>query len=176
MSNNSSNIPDFTKPQKNISELIKQYKHELAKISPKTGRSYWQEICIYQKLEESVIKDNFIFFKSNFPIIFRNQRNLSENFIDWCMTKHEKLNNVINMFSWQAVSTYQPVSEVFIKKWEKYIYFNCLDLNEHFQYRNYSEEFFERHSKYFDLEKVNKERSFSKPFCLKYNLDSRWSK
>ena len=76
---------------------------------------------------------------------------------------------------------YRKIDENFVWRWEDYIRFKYLRNNENFDFLNSSEQFIEKYGKYWDcdwsLDQINKcrKKQFSKDFCQKYILDSRWS-
>ena len=76
---------------------------------------------------------------------------------------------------WNYICRFQTISESFIEKWKDRIDWNSLSVNKNINWNDFSEEFFDKYNQYFDLEEINKRRPFSKGFCLKYNLDWRWS-
>ena len=76
---------------------------------------------------------------------------------------------------WFYISAHQELSEPFIEKWKNKVnWINILN-NEKINWNEFSEEFFNKYYKHFDLEEMNKKRPFSKYFCLKHNLDWRWN-
>ena len=171
------NKPDFKKLIPHIEEVIKKWKNSLTEndwgyisyhqilsepfIEKYKDQVNWNYVSIRQKLSEPFIekwKD-----KVNWSYISRFQI-LSEPFM-------EKWENKVN---WYCISKYQKLSEPFIEKWKDILNFNNL-INNKIKWNEFNEEFFNQFHQHFDLEEMNKKRPFSKSFCLKYNLDWRWS-
>ena len=149
-------LPDFYKPIVNVEQILEELKCSLTIED-------WHLASFYQTLSEPFIEK----YKDKVDWIYiSSYQKLSEPFI-------EKWKNKVG---WYCISSYQELSESFIEKWKNKINFNYLSNNKKINWNDFSEEFFDKYNQHFDLEKINKIRSFSKAFCLKYNLDWRWNK
>ena len=146
--------PDFSKPISNIETVVEECKDSLAK-------SDWLCISLYHVLSESFIEKFQDKVDWNYISGFQE---LSESFIEKFEDKVE----------WFSISTFQKLSEPFIEKFEDKIHWNSLLRNPNICWHEFSEEFFDKYYQHLDLEEMNKRRSFSRVFCLKYNLDYRW--
>ena len=89
--------------------------------------------------------------------------------------KHKLLNYLIFLkFALLTPELLQKILNLNIVICENFCY--LIQENPRTKWENWPESWFEENKELFDLEKLNKIRPFSKLFCLKWNLDSRWSK
>ena len=149
------NKPDFSKPISDIETVVEGCKDSLAK-------SDWLCMSLYQILSESFIEK-------------------FEDKVHWyCISKYQTLSEPFiekwkDKIDWYCISAWQTLSERFIEKWKYEVNWDCLLNNKNIHWHEFSEEFFDRYNEYLNLKEIHKRRSFSKQFCLKYNLDYRWS-